>query len=197
MAIKPLFNENELLKKIAQGDQRAFTILFQWYGRPLGEFVLKLTGSQQATQEIVQDAFIKIWLRRKTIFEIQHFSNYLFIICRNQAFAVLKKMAADRVSPAEPQMLEAMQISEPEQGSDYYQSMIDAAVAKLPAQQQKVYRLSRYERLKHEEIARQLGISAETVKKHIQLAVRFIQKDIGTRSNFGIILVLTAPLILR
>lgn len=197
MAIKPLLNESELLQKIAQGDQRAFTTVFRWYGRPLGEFVLKLTGSPQATQEIVQDAFIKIWQRRETLPEIISFSNYLFIICRNQAFAVLKKIAAEPVSAEDPQILETLEISEPEPGNDYYQSLIEAAVSKLPAQQQKVYRLSRYERLKHEEIALQLGLSAETVKKHIQLAVRSIQKDVGTRANFGIILALATPLILH
>lgn len=196
MAIKPLLNEDELLKKIAKGDQKAFNMIFQWYGRPLGEFVLKLTDSPQATQEIVQDTFIKIWIKRETITEIQHFSNYLFIICRNQAFAALKKKATEMVSVTEPLVIEAMQISEPEQPNDYYQSLIEEAVSKLPPQQQKIYRLSRYERLKHQEIAVQLGITTETVKKHIQLAVRFIQEDIGTRNNIGIILVLTAPLIL-
>jgi len=45
--------------------------------------------------------------------------------------------------------------------AEEYIGMIDIAVAKLPPQQQKVYKLSRYNRLKHEEIAELLGLSPE------------------------------------
>ncbi|WP_431292936.1 RNA polymerase sigma factor [Pedobacter sp. P26] len=60
LALKPLFNEQELLAKIAEGDERAFTELFEGYYGALGEFVYKITESKAVTQEIVQDAFIKI-----------------------------------------------------------------------------------------------------------------------------------------
>jgi RNA polymerase sigma-70 factor (family 1) len=199
MAVKPHLHEKELLAKIARGDERAFTILFQWYYSPLGEFVLKLTESLEITQEIIQDSFVKIWLRKETLPGIDNFSAYLYILCRNHAFAVLKKMAVEKRSKQSIEQYLANEMAEADYDNpaDHYRSLIEDAVAKLPAQQQRVYRLSRYDRLKHDAIARELNISAETVKKHIQLAVKFIQDDVNTRMGLGLVIVLTTPLFIH
>ena len=98
MAVKPLPNESGLLLKIAAGDQSAFTTLFYHYYKPLGRFVFNMTHSPQLTEEIVQDAFVKIWLRRDTINQINSFGNYIFVLCRNEAFAHLKKIAAEKAA---------------------------------------------------------------------------------------------------
>lgn len=91
MAISPLTNERNILEQISQGNERAFTKLFFWYARPVAAFVQKLTGTSDLTEEIIQDVFVIIWQRRQTLQQIEHFHNYLFILCRNHTFAVLKK----------------------------------------------------------------------------------------------------------
>lgn len=193
MAVKPLYNEAYVLKKIAQGDERSFAELFHWYSKPLAEFVFKLTDSLEVTEEIIQDSFIKIWLKREMLPDIQNFSGYLYILCRNETFLVLKKMAAKSVSHAafEKDVLHELALEELDNPAEGYRKLIDLAVGKLPEQQQKVYKMSRYERLKHEEIAKALQLSPETVKKHIQLAVQFIRKDVNGRMDTSIILILT------
>ena len=199
MAIKPLPNEHVLLAKIAGGDQRAFKELFEWYARPLGEFVLKLTHSNLITEEIVQDAFVKIWLRRETLTAIENFSSYLYILCRNHTFAVLKKMATEKANHllVEEHILDELETDEYDNPAEEYRQLIDDAVTRLPAQQQKAYMLSRYQRMKHEEIAKELGLSPETVKKHIQLAVQFIRKELSTPGNTSIIIVLTSTWMIK
>lgn len=182
MAIKPLVNERELLAKIAAGDEHAFTILFDGYYNTLGEYLYKLTESLVITQEIIQDAFIKIWLKRGELLKVKNFSSYIFIICRNQAYNELRKKAMERNVL---QSFGKMMASQTEAAGDTYRELIDTAVDKLPTQAQKVYLMSRDERLKHEEIGFILGISAETVKKHIQYANKFITDEI--RSNMNIV----------
>ena len=54
--------------------------------------------------------------------------------------------------------------------------LIDEAVELLPPQQKKVYILSRRDGMKQQEIAKELNISLETVKKHMVLALRFCKK---------------------
>lgn len=198
MAIISPPNENELLYKLSKGDQRAFTELFDAYYKQLGEYVFKLTESLPATEEIIQDVFVKVWIKRETLAELKSFKNYLFILCRNQTFDELRKKAkAQQFRQKIEQFLkEESELDVLENPIDEYRDWIDQAVAKLPAQQQKVYMLSRYERLKHEEIAVKLELSSETVKKHIQYAVRFIQKDLRSRIDTTILLILMSPLIL-
>jgi hypothetical protein len=52
-------------------------------------------------------------------------------------------------------------------------TLLDQAIDHLPPQQQKVYCLSRHNRLKYDEIASQMGLSRETVKKYIQACYPF------------------------
>ncbi len=196
MALKPLHNEQELLAKIAKGDERAFTELFEGYYGALGEYVFKITESLPITQEIVQDAFIKIWLKKESLLELKNFSNYLFIICRNQTYNQLRKIAGERnfQLQIDQHFNEESDIQEP---IDYYRSLIDDAIDKLPEQAKRVYLLSRHERLKHEEIAKKLNISPETVKKHVQYAVNFIKNEVKSQIDAGIIVILMSSLILR
>jgi len=198
LALKPLFNEQELLAKIAEGDERAFTELFEGYYGALGEFVYKITESKAVTQEIVQDAFIKIWLRRETLAGIKSFSNYLFIICRNQTYNQLKKIAVERNFnlPIEQHVNKGFDIQEEIVQVDHYRALIDHSIDKLPEQAKRVYLLSRHERLKHEEIAKKLNISSETVKKHIQYAVNFIKKDLDSKIDIVTLMILMSSLVI-
>jgi RNA polymerase sigma-70 factor (family 1) len=199
MAIRPLLNESDLLAKIADGDELAFAEVFNWYYQPLGQAIMNLTESLPLTQEIVQDAFVKIWLNRESLPRIENFSGYLFILCRNHTFATLKHLAKEKkLQPGIAQNLQwEHELEELDNPSEHYREMIQQAVAKLPAQQQKIYQLSRYERLKYEEIAAQMGLSAETVKTQIYNAVKFIRKDLSSGMAPGLIIVLTTALTLN
>lgn len=196
MAIKPLADENEVLAKVAAGDELAFAELFNWYYQPLGQSLLKLTESVQLTQEIVQDAFVKIWLRKEKLTDIDNFSGYLFILCRNQAFTTLKRLAKEKkLQPLVQQQLQwEAELEDLENPSEHYRTLIQQAVDKLPAQQRKIYQLSRYERMKYEEIGEKLGLSPETIKTQVYNAVKFIRKELSNQIAPGIIVVLTSVL---
>jgi len=197
LGLTPVKNEAELLALVAKGEERAFTELFDAYYRQLGEYVYKLTESIEVTEEIVQDVFIKIWLKREALPELDNFSYYLFILSKNQTLNHLRKKANDKVRQLEwlKQFEEEAYMPDDTPVIEEYRSLIDGAIEKLPPQQKKVYKMSREERLKHEEIAKILNISPETVKKHIKLALRFIKNDLSSQNDAVIILVLSTPLI--
>jgi RNA polymerase sigma-70 factor (family 1) len=185
LAIKSVHNESVLLAQVARGDEKAFTVLFHAYHQSLGEFVMTLTESAEMTAEIVQDVFIKIWMSRQELAGVEKFTAWLFILTRNYTLNCLRKSANDRkkqvqygqyVTTVAPQIAEI-----PAADTDYF-SLIESAVAQLPPQQQQVYLLSRKEGLKHAEIAQQMGISKETVKKYVQLAVKAIAGYIKTNA---------------
>jgi RNA polymerase sigma-70 factor (family 1) len=198
MTIKPLDNESDLLGLVALGDEYAFSMLFNHYYKPLGNFALNITKSLETAEEIVQDAFIRLWIRRETLTDIQNFGGYVYMICRNDAFLRLKKLAAEQVFEAEFEryLSEERDTEGLDLQKDEYRKWIEEAVEKLPAQQKRVYKLSRYERLKYEDIAAELGMSVLTVKTHVQRAVQFIRRDVNSRMQLGVLIVLTTPLIL-
>ena len=197
MAQNRLSNIPNLIIEVSEGDQRAFTELFYHYYKSIGKFVYQMTKSAELTEEIVQDAFIKIWLKRQTLKSIDNFDRYLHVVVRNEAINALKKIAADRISSLkiEKFLVEESLTDLSESSAEVYRDLIANAVSKLPEQQRKVYMMSRYDRLKYQEIADQLGLSQTTVKKHIQLAVAFIRAHLADRTELPIVLVLTALII--
>ena len=193
MTIRPLHNENDILNKIASGDMRAFTCLFDAHYKHLGQYVFRLTESKEVAEEIVQDVFVKIWARREELVFVDSFINYLFIITRNSAYRFLKEKATAHIKQQEweKQYKEEHYLPDHVSPEEDFCRMIDQLVEKLPAQQKKVYELSRVANLKHVEIAQMLNISPETVKKHIMAASKFIKKGISEKKDLVFLFFIT------
>lgn len=79
-----------MLQLLAQGNEAAFAILFNNNRNKIYSKAYELTESIVIAEEIVQDTFLKIWLRRETFGEVTHFKAYLFTITRNYVFSALK-----------------------------------------------------------------------------------------------------------
>ena len=161
-------DERELLMQVASGNENAFRQLFMVHHQQLGVHMLRITNSIELAEEVVQDVFVKIWFTRESLVRVDNFKAYLFVISKNHALNCLKKLAKER---AMIRQLEDTGSTNPEvAGTDMYYNLLDEAIDQLPPQQQKVYLLSRHGRLKYTEIADQLELSRETVKKYLQIA---------------------------
>lgn len=197
MSISPIPNELELIKQISNGDKRAFTILFDAYYKSLGQYIYKLTESLEVTEEIVQDVFIKVWLKREELVHIQSFSNYIFILSRNHTLNHLRKQARYDVHFRKLEKEAEREAGNEEEADTYeeFRLLIDEAIEALPAQQKKIYQLCKFERLKYEEVAAQLNLSLETVRKHMYLANKAIKTHVKRHIDEAVLLVLLSPLI--
>ncbi|SHF39150.1 RNA polymerase sigma factor [Pedobacter caeni] len=197
MSISPIPNELELIRQISNGDKRAFTILFDAYYKSLGQYIYKLTESLEVTEEIVQDVFIKVWLKREELVHIKSFSNYIFILSRNHTLNHLRKQATAQVNfrKLEKETGAEVMIEEEEDSYEGFRLLIDQAIESLPAQQKKVYQLCKFERLKYEQVAAQLNLSVETVRKHVFLANKAIKEHVKRHMDEAVLIVLLSPLI--
>ncbi|WP_316805614.1 RNA polymerase sigma-70 factor [Pedobacter nototheniae] len=198
MALVTLSNEAELIKKVSQGDKRAFTILFNAHYKSLASYVFKLTESLEVAEEIVQDVFIKIWLKKESLEHIHHFGNYIFILSKNQTLNYLRKKANDELKFKTWE--KEFEGENPEESSyeqaENFRLLIDKAIENLPPQQKKIYLLSREEKLKYEEIAKMLNISPETVKKHIYVASKAIKEYVKNHMDDIVLMILLSQIIL-
>ncbi len=174
------YNEKELLRQVAVGDETAFHQMFQQWHQLLAGYVFRITESRELTEEIVQDVFLKIWMTRETLGEIENFKHYLLVVSRNQCFDVLKKQLRQEQQKREwerDHKLKAVQ----EDPTPDFSSLIDEAIESLPPRRKEVYLLSRHERLTYQEVADRLGISKESVKTHLKLASDSISTYIRSR----------------
>jgi RNA polymerase sigma-70 factor (family 1) len=178
MADKFLPNESELLEKIASGDKRAFTELFEFYQRYVYVYGKNLTRSDELAAEIVQDIFLKIWLGREKLKKIDNFGAYLNRIVRNHSLNVIRQIAQQIKSNAILKINTKEADESTIQQIDYNEanSMLNQAINNLPPQQRMVYHLCHLEGLKYEEAAVKMNISVRTVQAHLGQALKHIRE---------------------
>ncbi len=170
------YNEKRLLSLASLGEKSAFSTLFYAHKDKLYGFVLKLTGSRQMAEDVVQDVFCRLWQNRSSLADIEQFSSYIFRMAQNQCISAFRRMAKEvlivmEVNKSHPAAIDPEQyVAEKE-----LQQKLNEVLAKLPYQQKQVYTLSREQGLKYEEIARQLNISPSTVKNHMIAALKTLR----------------------
>lgn len=173
MKTQVLYDELELLGLISNGDETAFRKIFNHYSDKLYSYTLRITDNEELAEEIVMDAFMKIWCNRKDLCLVRQFDSYLYTIVRNQAFTAIKRKAHESsiIKELSLRNTEYQDLTEETVIYNDYQHILNNAVNQLPPQQRLVYSLSRDEGLKYNEIAEQLNLSKNTVKAHLKKAV--------------------------
>jgi RNA polymerase sigma-70 factor (ECF subfamily) len=185
------YNESFLLQLAATGDENAFRKIYENYRNKLYSYAFRLTQKEELAEEVVQDAFLKIWVNRGELTEIQKFDSYLYTIVRNQCFNCLKRLAHESMLLKELSYSMSEAHNDNEESIVYrdYLQILNLAVKKLPPQQQLVYNLSRNSGLKYDEIATELNLSKNTVKAHLKKALSTIRVVFTAHKTFiGIIL---------
>ena len=178
MPAAALHNERELLQSIAQGDEKAFRQLFNYYWQHIYSVAFAFTKSIVLSEEIVQDVFLKVWLKRELLTPVKNFKGYLFTVARNHIYNELRKKSSEQsfAEHLEEYFIEMSSLPEQQLFLKETQSLIDEAVAQLPTQQRTVYELSRKDGLDQAQIADKLGISKLTVKSHMNKALNMIRQ---------------------
>jgi RNA polymerase sigma-70 factor (ECF subfamily) len=172
-----LQNEPALLKLIAEGDEFAFRKIFNHYKDKLFNYTYRITDNEGLAEEIVMDAFLKIWCNREDLVYINRFDAYLYTIIRNRAFSAIKRRAQETLIITRLSNIssEYQECTEETVVYNEYQYILKRAINKLPPQQKLVYSMSREEGLKYEEIADQLNLSKNTVKAHLKKALNTLR----------------------
>ena len=175
-------DERQLLAAIAAGDEKAFRIMVEAYWSRVYYNTLTLVKSPATAQDVTQDIFLKIWLQRDKLSEVESFKSYIYVVGRNQVINALRKKivetaAADTLALREDLLMPDLQL----EGKDAYRMLMEG-VERLTPQQKLIFKMSRIEGLSHEDIARKLGLSKNTVKVHMVIALNFLRgwlRDLG------------------
>ena len=186
----PRYDEKALLVEIAAGDEAAFRKLFSLYKERFYSVVFKMTRSDEVAEDIVQDVFMNIWRKREILVDIDNPSSYFFTAVYRRVYHHYRKVALEKkLLQVMPPTKESVNTTEEMVMAHESKNLISLAIAKLPPQQQLVFKLSKQEGLSREDVATQLHISPNTVKNQLSSAIKFIRAFLG-KSTFTSMVIL-------
>lgn len=180
--------DNEILQELSKKNQVVFDALYKEYYKKLFVLSFKYLRNQELAEEVVHDVFLKIWKQADSLQITQSLSSYLSKAVVNTSLNMLKSQKR------ELENYTRYEVEFPNETDDNEAEVleknllkIEQAISQLPVQCKKVLLMSKYEKLKQQEIADRLNISIKTVKNHLTYAFKKIRETIGEN---GIIIML-------
>lgn len=173
--------DSEIIRRIRQGDKQEFEKLFRSSYVSLVRYAKKILKDHDTAEEIVQDLFFRLWQDRENINIESSLNGYLFRSVYNRSLhfiehqKVVGRHAGEIAASAE-------QTAEPVTEAIYYrelQSKVAKVLERLPERCGVIFRMSRFEGLKYNEIAEKLSVSLKTVEANMGKALKEFRKALA------------------
>lgn len=176
MAYDSEIENDGLMKRICSDDLPAFEQLVHAYQDGLYRFICRLLQSEELAKDILQDVFVTLWQRRKTVQIHCSLSAYLYRCAKNAAMNALRQQRTNRRYFV-PLDGKHQQVPVHESAADpVLQQAIEHCIGALPDGCRTVFTLSRFEQLKYREIAHTLDISVKTVENQMARALKLLRQ---------------------
>ena len=170
-------DEPELIDRALQGDRSAFTELVHRHQDRLFASMLQVTGSPDESEEVVQEAFIRAFVKLDTFQRNSQFFTWLYRIAFNSALTRRRKRRA-RISLDHSRENNGLEVADGGDGVDEPMlrreriSMVRAAMQSLTEEHRSILTLREMEEHSYETIAEILEISIGTVRSRLSRARR-------------------------
>lgn len=174
-------SDSEIIRRIRQGDKQEFEKLFRSSYVSLVRYAKTILKDHDTAEEIVQDLFFRLWQDRGNITIESSLNGYLFRSVHNKSLhfiehqKVIDRHAGEIAASAD-------ETAEPVTDAIYYselQSKVARVLERLPERCSIIFRMSRFEGLKYNEIAEKLSVSLKTVEANMGKALKEFRKALA------------------
>ncbi|WP_316823463.1 RNA polymerase sigma-70 factor [Pedobacter gandavensis] len=174
-------SDNELVELLKSGDRGAFTEIYNRYKWLLHSHAYKWTQDREEAKDVVHELFLALWTKRERLSFPENLSAYLYTAVRNRIFNAIshQKTASKYLNSLQAFIDEEQRATDHLVREKQMTLLIEKEIAALPAKMRAVFELSRKEQLSHKEIAEQLTLSEQTVRKHVQHALKILRLKLG------------------
>ena len=177
MPFGPQDTDSDRIRRLRAGDRGALEELFHRQYGPLVSYAGSLLGNEvHQAEDVAQEAFLRLWKKRRALGEAGSLRALLFTTARNLALnerrdAMNRKKLLQshrRRRPAAP--------ADEEVAGRLLRKRIRGWIRELPERRREAFELSRFNQLTYEEIAEIMGVSVRTVENHIRLALQALRR---------------------
>ena len=178
-------NDADLIQRVLDGDQDAFTALVNKYQKSVHALVWRKIGDFHIAEELTQDVFLKAYKRLSTLKRPEQFPGWLYVIATRHCFSWLRKKRVPTKS------LDAMSMDELEEACyaqyeadrgetaaiEQRRELVKRLLNKLPESERTVVTLYYLAEMSGEEISQFLGVSPNTIRSRLHRARQRLEKE--------------------
>jgi RNA polymerase sigma-70 factor (family 1) len=159
-------------------EEEAFQNLYRLFYKPGIAFLMTIVKDREESENMLQDVFMKIWLRKEKIALDISLKPYIFTSLKNIAFDYLKKMERD--NQMKKTFLERMQepYNQESINEDVTVKVVSSAIARLSEKRKMIIKLNIEDGKSYQEIAQIMQISKNTVKNQLIKAKQHLRNYI-------------------
>lgn len=165
--------ETELMLRVKAGDSAAFEDLYRLYQKPLANYLYRLCWNRALAEDLLQEAFLRLWKAAPGYEPTAKVSTYIFRIAHN---LFLNEAARRREKALEGADREHQDDPSGDLQRREVQAAVQKAIESLPPGEQEVLVLAEYNGFKYAEISEILGIPVGTVKSRMFSAVQHLKE---------------------
>ncbi len=183
-----LKSDKDLLTHIANGDEKAFNKLYYKYWDRIYNYLFSITKSNEITEELATDVFLRIWVKRGLLKEIKNINGYIFKIAHNKAMDFFKSVAQNKKYQ---EIIWGLSERLATSSADYSllmkesQQVLEELIKELSPQRRLIFVRNRIDGLSQKEIAKELGLSTNTVKTTIANSKKSIKSSLKNKFPEG------------
>lgn len=174
-----------LSQRVQAGDERAFRALFDALHDPLLRFAFSLVRESSVAEDLVQEAFVRLWDLRERVEAAHSLRAYLFRTVRNLAFnhrrnlRTRERLLGDATHGDDAPLVGRTPGPEETLAGREIELRLRECLELLPARQREALLLSRVEGLSHAEVAETMECSPRTVNNHLVAALATLKRHLS------------------
>ncbi|TDN96657.1 RNA polymerase sigma factor [Sunxiuqinia elliptica] len=174
--------DEELIKLFIKGDMRAFDDIYAFFNPKLYRFIFSLVKTEEDTEDLVHEVFVKVWENRKSLRKYAAFESYLFTIAYNTTVNFLKSRVKssqyiEYIKSVQVAVCDAPYVDEV--NNDEINEKLWSLIEMMPTRQREVFKMKHFQNYSYKEIAEILNISINTVENHMVKSHKFLKERFG------------------
>jgi len=171
----------ELVDRFLKGDEQAFSLIVLRYQNRLMYTAVSLVDNEDDAMDMVQETFVKAYFNLEGFRSEASLYTWLYRILYNLCISSIRRkkiLSFMSLNPGDEDIDFPSREASPEQeyGRSEFREAVKRALKKLPDKQRMVFVMKQMDGLKHEEIARIMGITEGAVKASYFHAVRKLRE---------------------
>ncbi len=173
------YTEQELIEQLCLGNETAFETIYQRYWYRLYQIAYQNIGSKADSEQIVQDIFESLWVRRENVV-IKNIGVYLTVAVKNRAINFIKSQITLR-KYQEYLIFQEIHQSDSSENIVYFDDLLAAmekALTQLPERTTEIFKKSRFENQSNKDIALEFNITEKAVEYHITKSLKFLKEHL-------------------